>query len=205
MKHSRVAFAAYEIATRFEGGSGTGLLTDQGRWLDALVVAVAEFDPDMVVIEACCNYGASPEHPEYLYYHDDGSPVVPDSEEMYALWAEAAEQALDLAAAAGAEVWWVITPPTAPEIDVHERIERFNRITRELASRNPELHLLDWAEAVTTDSGALLDPVVLPDGTTTPLRVDGLHFSDAGNALLTESTVDALLDPSRSDQRRLPR
>jgi hypothetical protein len=71
--------AAAGVDLRLAGGSGTGLLTGQTAWLDAIEAAVAEDEPDVVVIEACCNYGATEEAPEHGYTLMDGSVVVPDS------------------------------------------------------------------------------------------------------------------------------
>jgi hypothetical protein len=185
-------FAAVGVETRFAGGSGTGPLTAQSGWIRELASALDDFHPDAVVVEACCNYGASPEHPEYDYYLDDGTPVPADTELMYDLWAAADEEIVQRAEATGATVWWVVTPPVDPQSAIAGRLDRFNRIARQLADDHPALRYLDWASAVTTPNGRLYDPVTRSDGTTTPLRVDGLHFTDAGRALLTDATVRAV-------------
>jgi hypothetical protein len=187
------AFAEHGVETRFEGGSGTGPLTAQSRWIADLTRALVEFGPDAVVVEACCNYGASPDHPEYDFYLFDGSPVAADSDTMFELWADATAEIVRRAEAAGVAVWWVITPPVDTASPIHDRIERINRIARQMADDWPGLRYIDWTSAVTTPSGRLLDPVVADDGSESPLRVDGVHFSRAGLALLTEVTVGAVV------------
>jgi hypothetical protein len=187
------AFAAEGVGVRFAGGSGTGLLTAQMVWVDEIEAAVARDDPDAVLIEACCNYGATDEHPEFAYTLFDGSIVEPDSELMYDLWADAAEQAARAAGAHGATVLWVVAPPVPPDHPLHDRIGRFNLIARNLAEEIPSLELVDWEVALTDDSGALMDPLQESDGTWVPMRIDGLHLSAAANALVIARTVDAVV------------
>ena len=145
------------------------------------------------MIEACCNYGRTADHPELSYYALDGDEVPADGEAMYDLWADAADAAVRAAAAGGAQVWWVITPPLDPSAPLHDRVERFDRIARNLSDNWPALRSIDWGLVTTTSSGTLLDHVATADGKSEPLRTDGVHFSDAANALLTQLTVRSVL------------
>jgi hypothetical protein len=187
------AFAAEGLVARFAGGSGTGLLTAQTAWLDEIEAAVARDDPVAVVIEACCNYGATEEHPEFGYTLPDGSVVAVDSELMYELWADAAERAARAAAGGGATVLWVVAPPVPPDHPLHGRISRFNLIARNLVEEIPSLRLVDWEVALTGATGALLDPIQDGDGAWIPMRTDGLHLSAPANAVVVARTVDAVV------------
>jgi hypothetical protein len=186
--------AAADVDLHLAGGSGTGLLTGQTAWLDAIEAAVAEDDPDVVVIEACCNYGATEEAPEHGYTLMDGSVVVPDSEVMYELWAAAAEEAVRVASAGGATVLWVLVPPVASDDVLHDRIERFNLIARNLQEEFPSLVLVDWERALTDATGALIDPIEADDGTMVPLRIDNIHLSEPANVIVRAVTVEAVVD-----------
>jgi hypothetical protein len=187
------AFTAAGVDLTLAGGSGTGLLTGQMEWLDEIATAVATDDPDVVVIEACCNYGATAEDPDHGYTLIDGSVVEPDSQTMYDLWADAAQQAVELASAGGATVLWVVAPPVPSDHPLHDRIERFNRIVRDLAETYPELVLVDWEQALTDETGALMDPIQAADGTWESLRIDNIHLSEPANAIVRERTVDAVV------------
>jgi hypothetical protein len=188
------AFAAEGIDLRLAGGSGTGLLTGQTAWLDAIEAAVAQDDPDVVVIEACCNYGATEEDPDHGYTLMDGSVLETDSELMYELWAAAAEEAVRVASAGGATVLWVLVPPVPSDDALHDRIERFNLIARNLQEEFPALVLVDWEVALTDATGTLVDPIEAGDGTTVPLRIDNIHLSEPANALVRALTVEAVVD-----------
>jgi hypothetical protein len=189
----RDAFADAGVDAQFVGGPGTGLLTAQMAWVEAIELAVDTLDPDIVLIEACCNYGATAERPELSYYTQDGDEVPTDSEAMYELWSDAAARAVEAASAGGADVWWVLTPPLATDSPLAERVERFNRIALNLAGDWPGLRYLDWGRVVTTSSGALLESVPSGNGGTEPLRVDAVHFGPAANAKLTDFTVATVL------------
>jgi hypothetical protein len=180
------------VTTHVAGGPGTGLLSGQMDWISQIQTAVDLADPEVVVIEACCNYGATPEHPEYDYRLIDGSAVVPDSSTMFDLWAQAADQAVEAAAAGGAQVLWVIAPPVPDDHPLRARIERFNRIARHLVDEHPDLGYVDWERALTGLDGGLVDPVPLDDGTSEPLRVDNIHLGPAADARVAAVTLDGI-------------
>ena len=64
------------IAIAYAGGPATGPLAPQGSWAEQVQGWVAAQDPDVVVLEACCNYTLEP---EARYVDVDGTPVAPGS------------------------------------------------------------------------------------------------------------------------------
>jgi hypothetical protein len=113
---------------------------------------------------------------------------------MYELWAAAAEEAVRAASAGGATVLWVLVPPVPSDDVLHDRIERFNLIARNLQEEFPSLVLVDWERALTDATGALIDPIEADDGTTVPLRIDNIHLSEPANAIVRALTVEAVVD-----------
>lgn len=162
-------FDRHGVASRFEGAPGTGPLTPPGWWREELRVAVEEFNPDVVVIEACCNYDSEAPHRVY-----GGKVVEADSPEMYKQWEMAMLELVALAGARGAHVFVVaIPPPAAPGVfaSLAPRVDRLNRIYTGL-----RVPLIDWAAA-------------LPP---TERASDGLHLSDRADQLVTEATWAAV-------------
>jgi hypothetical protein len=184
---------AHGVDVHVAGAPGTGLLSGQMDWVRQITQAVETHDPDVVVIEACCNYGATPEHPEYDYRLFDGTVVAPDSFAMYELWAQAADQAVAAASARGAQVLWVITPPVQDDHELHDRIERLNRVARHLVVEHPDLAYIDWELPLTGPDGGLIDPIPLGDGRWEPLRADFIHLGPAADAIVAGVTVDAVV------------
>jgi hypothetical protein len=168
------------IDWRFVGGEGTGLLSDGSWWLDDIEAEVEDFDPSVVVIEACCNVG--------------GTGVEEDSVEMYDEWQQAAETAVELAGSRGAAVYWVLTPSASPEsgyADVARRIERFNAIYRDLG-----VPLIDWAALLEPEGEGYVDELDFGSTTLQVRSGDGLHLTPAGStlaALATWATIAEVL------------
>ena len=168
------------IDWRFVGGEGTGLLSDGSWWLDDIEAEVEDFDPSIVVIEACCNVG--------------GTGAEEDSREMYAEWREAAEDAVELARSNGATVYWVLTPSASEDsgyADVARRIERFNDIYRDLG-----VPLIDWASLLEPEGEGYVDELDLGSTTVQVRSDDGLHLTPAGStlaALATWATIAEVL------------
>lgn len=178
-------FGARDVRARFGGFPGTGVLFRNGAMADRLSEKVAEHDPDIVVLQSCCNYNTTGDD---RYVLPDGSEVEADSETMYVLWAEASQDWVDRAGAGGAEVFWALSPPLDPGLEaLNERVDRLNGIYLGLDG----VTLIDWPAAValngftatrTDDSGA-------------EVRVrhpDGIHFTPEGSQLLVEATWNAI-------------
>jgi hypothetical protein len=168
------------IETSFVGYPGTGLLSGRGMWLKGIDVRVRDWHPDVVVIEACCNY-ANGEPP---WRAADGHDVAPDSDEMYELWQAHAEDAVRRASAGGAQVRWVVTPHAGPNArrGIPERIVRFEAIAADLG-----VGRIDWRATLEPDGRFTRTMQV--DGRSVAVRKDdGLHFTDAGDALVAAQT-----------------
>ena len=172
--------SSHGVGTRYVGYSATGLLSGQGWWNREITAQVEDWHPDVVVIEACCNYANG--EPEYV--EDSGQAVAADSEQMYTEWAAMAADAVERAGEEGADVLWVTTPcvvewgdgPTAT------RVAMFNEISAGL-----DVEQVDWAGALCPD-GAFATSLEV-DGAEVEVRAeDGLHLTDAGDAIIADVT-----------------
>lgn len=176
--------SGHGVEVRYVGFSGTGLLSGQGWWNREITAQVEEWQPDVVVIEACCNYANG--EPEYV--DDAGRAVVADSEEMYEEWAAMAVDAVDRAGDQGAAVLWVTTPCV---IDsgygyTATRVTMFNWISADLG-----VEQVDWEGALCPDGEFATSLDV--DGAEVEVRAgDGLHLTDAGDAIVAKVTWTAI-------------
>jgi len=171
------------MVTWWVGGAGEGPLSDQLAWIDEVRRAVAEFHPDHLVLEACCNYpGGGGGWLRLL----DRTYVVPDAPQMDELWLQATGTIVDLV---DVPTDLVLVPPPRPDgmwTELQPRIERLRAGYARLAGADTRVQLVDWAPvvlAVEARTGASIR------------HVDGLHLSPAGNDLVVASTLDALLAP----------
>jgi hypothetical protein len=179
-------FESAGAQTRFVGGYGSGLLSGQGWWVREIEHQVATWKPDVVVIEACCNYGVG----EPLYRMPDGARVSSQTDDMYAWWQDRAEAAASAAGRYGAEVFWVTTPAADAKLWplYEDRIPRFNEIAADL-----DVTLIDWRGALTPD-GTFVETVEV-DGEAVRIRAtDGLHLAEAGNERVVALTFDVVAD-----------
>lgn len=178
------ALSEQRIETRYVGYPGTGLLSGQGWWNREITAQVEAWHPDVVVIEACCNYASG--EPESTT--EDGGTIAPDSGQMYEAWAAAAADAVERAGAEGAPVLWVTTPCVAETLSgaLRTRVDRFEQIVDGLG-----VERIDWAGALCP--GGRYTPTLDVDGTSTEVRsADGLHLTDAGDAVVADVTAAAL-------------
>lgn len=184
-------FGEVGIETRAIGGPGTSLLFDQARWLGELETALAETDPDVVVIQSCCGYDERRE--PYMLL---GVPLVPDTDETWAVWQATADQAIDLAEASGALVLWVLAPPartTGYYGPIEGRIDRANAIALDLPGRHPCIGFVDW-RVIAAPDGSYTDTLPGFDGEPVVVRApDGLHFSDPGKNVLADVSLTAVI------------
>jgi hypothetical protein len=168
----RRLFDEHDVELTVVGGVGEGFLSPDADWLEELEDAVERTDPQVVVIEACCNIPS----PKVLV---DGKAVDADGRDAYAAWATAAREAVSIATASGARVMWVLTPqvaiPSAND-DLAGRITALNRIYAGLG-----VELVDWDAALRDE-----DRRQVKAG-------DGLHLTGAGSEVVAEVTVDAVL------------
>ncbi len=181
------AFGVHNVATRFVGGPGTGPLDGNGWWADAVTKEVDQFHPDVVVIEACCNYDAFQKNP---YVLPTGAHLRADTPQFYDLWTRAAKDLVARASAKGARVFWVVTPPADPTIPslrtYAARIQRLN----DIYIRLDNVRYVDWAR-VLAPHGFSYD---LKKGHNAELKVrdDGLHLTPAGSLLVAGATWNAV-------------
>ena len=177
------------IESTLIGGPGETLMTDQAAWLDDLEQAVVEHDPDLVILQSCCGTG-DPRRPD-PYVDAGGVELVPDSPEIWAEWDRLARQYTATARQQGAQVLWILAPPAQTNGyygPIESRIGVANDIYAEVAACSDMVGTLDWGLLAGT-GGAYVD--ALPDADGDLIRVrsdDGLHFTEAGQALLADLT-----------------
>lgn len=180
------------IEVRAVGDEGETLLGERDRWIAQLRSAVAEFDPDVVVLEGCCGYTARGQR---TYRAPDGHAVDPDSPELYRYWAAAALEATDAAGAAGALVIWVLAPPAGmPSFygPLDERIPTVNAIYTQISRCAPSVRLLDWATAVAPD-GVYTPTLRTANGDEVQVRhTDGLHFTPVGVGVVALTSLESI-------------
>lgn len=186
-------FADRGIEVQAVGGAGQTMLSHRDEWLDQLASSVQSFNPDVVVLEACCGYG--PSAFRAAYRAPDGRRLALDSRELYVEWTTVAEQASTIAAANGALPMWVLAPPARPgnfygKID--QRIPIVNQIYSTLAACAAEIGVVDWRVLAAAD-GSYTDSLPALDGTPIPVRnADGLHFTPAGVGVIANTTLAAI-------------
>jgi hypothetical protein len=166
---------------------GTGLLDTKFDWLDRMRQLVAQYQPDIVVVEFVGNYGLFGTRPGIA----DMTP------QFYAAWASAAQQATDILSADHAQVYWVLGPPMAKQV-MEQKLTTLDTIYMALrAPASPARRPLfvDEVTPFVDAQGRYLPSVVGPDGKQVPLRLpDGEHlavpegtqrFADAITSALT--------------------
>ena len=177
------------------GGAGETMMTNQAEWLGELQSTVDDFDPDVVVLESCCGAG-DPRRPD-PYVGSDGEVIEPDSEAQLAEWRRLSREASDIAASNGAQVLWVLAPPARTNGyygPIEERIGVVNGVYLDLVACDTTLGVVDWS-LLSGPGGAYTESLPDASGTLVQVRTaDGLHFTDAGQALLADLTRDVVLD-----------
>jgi len=188
-EHQRQRFADAGIATSYAGGPASGPLSPQGDWLEQVRAWVAAEDPDVVVVEACCNYTVEP--PE-RYVDLDGEVVAPGSDAVLPAWEREIRAVLDAADDGGARVVLVRMAPVQTngfygEIEAH--VDAVNALYDRLAAEL-DLELLDWGD-VLAPGGTFTWEVPGPDGEPVRVRIDdGVHLTPAGSDLVARATVE---------------
>jgi hypothetical protein len=172
------------------GGEGEHLLWNHEQWRAALDEALAEFDPQVVVLEACCGWG-TPWHAEQVTAAD-GTVLEPDTDASWSEWARVAAELTDDVRGQGRLALWVLAPPAQTNGyygPIEGRIGIANDIYRGVAACRPGVGFVDWRVIAGPDGGFVWD---LPDSSGHLVRVrhpDGLHFTPEGEAVLADLTV----------------
>ena len=175
------------------GGEGEHLLWQSDAWRHALEEALDQFDPQVVVFEACCGWG-TPWRTEVVSA-PDGSRLEPDTAASWQEWARMAAVLTDVVRAQDRVAIWVLAPPAQTNGyygPVEGRIAVANDIYRSLAACRPGVGLVDWS-SLTGPGGQFAWE--LPDRSGAMVRVrhpDGLHFTPEGQAVLADMTVRAV-------------
>lgn len=195
--HMQQRFAARGVATAYAGGPGTGPLSPQGSWATQVRDWVAAQDPDVVVIEACCNYTLEP---ETRYVDTDGNPLAPGSPAVLPAWDREVRRLIDLAGARDAQVVLVRFAPVQTNGwygDMEGHVAGVNALYDRIAADRPDVALSDWAAPLAPDGTFTRD---VTDGTSAPVRVrldDGVHLTPEGSDRVAAATVTEVLDRGR--------
>jgi peptidoglycan/LPS O-acetylase OafA/YrhL len=186
----RDSFDAAGITTGYAGGPGSGPLHPQGDWGRQIDEWVEEFDPDVVVMEACCDYT---QETDEVYVDPQGHAVPPNTDAVYPNWEREVQDLIRRAEAGGAHVVWVLSPPVQTNGfygPLEQHVTRLNQFYRTLP-----VEVLDWSTAV-APGGRYTWSIPGPDGQPEQVRVeDGVHMTPYGNQLLADltlTTVEAL-------------
>jgi hypothetical protein len=165
---------------------GTGLLDTKFDWLGRMRQLVAQYHPDIVVVEFVGNYGLFGTRPGIA----DMTP------QFYAAWAAAAQQATDILSANHAQVYWVLGPPMAKQA-MEQKITTLDMIYMALrAPASPARRPLfvDEVKPFVDAQGRYLPSIAGPDGKQVPLRQpDGVHLAvPAGTQRFADAITAAL-------------
>ncbi len=173
-------FEQHGVEARFVGHGETGPLSGQGWWAREVGYQVRAWHPDVVVVEACCNYMV--DEPGYLLA--DGTTAAPDSPAMFDAWTAQVHDLRHEAEAGGAKVLWVLTPDAGPQWSVtyRDRVTHLNLIAGGLG-----VPLIDWLGVL--EPSRTFTPTIPGLGGPVAVRTpDGLHLTDAGNQLVADAT-----------------
>ena len=183
-------FADAGITTGYAGGPGTGPLKPQNAWYEQVQEWIGTFDPDVVVIEACCDYATAPEQ---IYVDAAGNQVLPNTDAAFAAWDLEMRRVVEAAGADGARVFVAELPPVQTNGfygPLESQVERLNDLYQDL----PAL-LVDWNEPFSAADGGYADTLPGPDGEPVLLRLpDGVHMTPPGSDLLAEVTLERVLE-----------
>ena len=189
LEQFQARFEAEGIAVGYAGGPGTGPLFPQGDWIRQIDENVERLDPDVVIIEACCDYARAPQGD--LYRLPDGTQVQPGSEEMYVAWEREIRAAIDHADDGGAEVFVVLAPPVQTNGfygNLEEQVTRLNDMYRSLG-----VPLINWG-SVLAPGGEYTPALPGPGGESQTVRLeDGVHNTPYGYELLADASVAPIL------------
>ena len=180
----REVFEDKGIATGYAGGPSTGPLQPQGDWAQQVDNWITEFDPDVVVMEACCDYTQATDQ---VYVDPEGNDVLPATDEVYPNWDREVRDLIRRAQAGGAHVIWVLAPVVQTNGfygPLEEHVARLNQMYRDLP-----VPILDWGEVI-APGGVYTETLEGPDGERHDLRLDdGVHMTEYGNQLLADLTL----------------
>jgi peptidoglycan/LPS O-acetylase OafA/YrhL len=184
-----------DVQVGFAGGPGSGPLFPQGDWSAQLADWLPRFQPDVVVMEACCDYT---DFADELYVDAEGNEVLPGTDEMFVSWEDEVRGLIAQVTDTGAAVLWVMPAPVQTN-GFYGPIERQVDRLREMYVDFGEIEgvtLLDWGEVLAPEGDFTWE--VEADGRTARVRSDdGVHNTEFGNALLARITADGVFADGR--------
>ena len=176
------------VAIDNQAVNNSGLLTpgyvDWPRRLERLI---AETEPDVIVVLFIGNYTDSD-----FWVDDEGNPVAKNTPAFFAAWAREADHMMEVLRASDADVYWVLPPPEYTE-DNQVTTAGVRQVYADLATRWPEIRLIDANNALAGPDGSYLGTVEDRSGDPVPLRVpDTVHLTDAGARRLARTIRAAI-------------
>ena len=186
-----VAEVLPSVDVRFIGRPGLGPLTEQGVIEGELASAIADFDPDVVLLHFTGSYlERLPKEAPFVL--DDGEEVEDGSETMFQTWFEKVDELVATASSRGAMVLWGLVPTVDPNDFfgyLADTVDRFNDGYRQL----PGVTIVDWHSPTQGPDGGFVGDMTDVWGRTEPGRADdGLHFTEFGNRVLAEKVLQAV-------------
>lgn len=144
-------------------------------------------DPDVVVLESATGS-------QVMYTTREGTVIGPTDPRYWSEWEREARELTRIAQSRGALVLWVLPPPVDGVYsnfygDVDVRMRHVADISRRIAADDPTVGLVDWA-TVGDAQGNFSKTFTFDGESTVEIRaVDGVHFTPAGSALLSRTTL----------------
>lgn len=170
------------VDVKYYGAAATGPLWNDKIWHTWLGQVLDGEKPDLVIFESIGGAYPGPTFQDVgggqLYVNDAGVTVQPDTDLFFSESKKASQELVDLARSRGASVWWAVAAPALPAASVHGPTAQ-GRINRLLADqRTLDVPTIDWGAAIAGQP------------TATVYDTDGVHMTDAGNALVGPYTYD---------------
>ena len=170
---------------------GSGLLDTKVNWADQARQLVAQFNPDVVVVEFIGDYGLLGERPG----------VAINSPPFFAQWGSAAQQLEDIFTSGGAQVYWVLGPPVAQPVGEHELVslDYIYQVLRAPNTTSGRPLTIDAVRPFSAPGAGYSEFLPGPNGLPVQIRTpDGTHLTVAGNSLFAHTVATAVaLGPSR--------
>ena len=182
----RGVFEDQGITTGYAGGPSTGPLQPQGDWARQIDDWVTRFDPDVVVMEACCDYTQATDE---VYVDPEGNEVLArHRRRVPQLGPGGAGPHPAGPGGRGPASSGSSSPPVQTNGfygPLEEHVSRLNQMYRDLP-----VPLLDWGRVI-APGGTYTDSVIGPDGEPEVVRLaDGVHMTEFGNELLADLTLE---------------
>jgi len=192
----------HNVDVHNEGVNGSGVLTPHiFDWHAATKRYLAKYHPDIVVALFVGNYTSSD-----LYVDKNGVPVQPCSDDFFRAWEYETRRLVQMADAAGADVYLVDPPPMATA-EGQRRVARFREINRSIAQDYTNTVIINGTKVLSDASGNYAMSLPNEHGQLEQVRTfDTLHLTEAGARILAAEIArqiapSVLVARHRADQR----